>query len=113
MTRTGGLSEARLPRMARVMGGCVERGEAAGGVAPGSAYPRRSASARRPATAPVPAAAFAVPGRFGWDGGFGTSWSSDPHEDMVAILMVQRLFNPVVADLQGDFRTLAYQAIDD
>ncbi|HEX9834597.1 MAG TPA: serine hydrolase domain-containing protein [Mycobacterium sp.] len=29
----------------------------------------------------------AVPGRFGWDGGYGTSWASDPKEDMVAILM--------------------------
>jgi CubicO group peptidase (beta-lactamase class C family) len=28
-----------------------------------------------------------APGRFGWDGGFGTSWYSDPEEDMVAILM--------------------------
>jgi CubicO group peptidase (beta-lactamase class C family) len=55
----------------------------------------------------------AVPGRFGWDGGFGTSWASDPHEDMVAVLMVQRLFDPVVVDLHADFWTLAYQAIDD
>jgi CubicO group peptidase (beta-lactamase class C family) len=55
----------------------------------------------------------AVPGRFGWDGGFGTSWASDPHEDMVAVLMVQRLFDPVVIDLHADFWTLAYQAIDD
>jgi CubicO group peptidase (beta-lactamase class C family) len=55
----------------------------------------------------------AVPGRYGWDGGFGTSWSSDPHEDMVAVLMVQRLFDSVVVDLHADFWTLAYQAIDD
>jgi CubicO group peptidase (beta-lactamase class C family) len=55
----------------------------------------------------------AVPGRYGWDGGFGTSWSSDPHEDMVAVLMVQRLFDPMVVDLHADFWTLAYQAIDD
>ena len=55
----------------------------------------------------------AVPGRFGWDGGFGTSWASDPHEDMVGVLMVQRLFDPVVIDLHADFWTLAYQAIDD
>ena len=55
----------------------------------------------------------AVPGRYGWDGGFGTSWASDPHEDMVAILMVQRLFDPAVVDLHADFWTLAYQAIDD
>ena len=55
----------------------------------------------------------AVPGRYGWDGGFGTSWSSDPHEDMVAILMLQRLYDPVVATINADFWTLAYQAIDD
>ena len=55
----------------------------------------------------------AVPGRYGWDGGFGTSWCSDPHEDMVAILMIQRLYNSIVANLNADFLTLAYQAIDD
>jgi CubicO group peptidase (beta-lactamase class C family) len=55
----------------------------------------------------------AVPGRYGWDGGFGTSWGSDPHEDMVAILMLQRLYDPVVAAIIADFWTLAYQAIDD
>jgi CubicO group peptidase (beta-lactamase class C family) len=55
----------------------------------------------------------AVPGRYGWDGGFGTSWNSDPHEDMVGVLMMQRLFDPVVTDIHGDFWTLAYQAIDD
>lgn len=55
----------------------------------------------------------AVPGRYGWDGGFGTSWCSDPHEDLVAILMLQRLYDPIVAEISADFRTLAYQAIDD
>jgi CubicO group peptidase (beta-lactamase class C family) len=53
----------------------------------------------------------AVPGRFGWDGGYGTSWSSDPKEDMVAILMTQRLIQS--ADIYLDFWTSAYQAIDD
>jgi CubicO group peptidase (beta-lactamase class C family) len=55
----------------------------------------------------------AVPGRYGWDGGFGTSWYSDPHEDLVAILMIQRLYDPIVAAINADFWTLAYQAIDD
>src|SRR5205807_492868 len=32
----------------------------------------------------------AVPGRYGWDGGMGTSWYSDPREQMVTILMTQR-----------------------
>ena len=52
-----------------------------------------------------------VPGRFGWDGGYGTSWSSNPKEDMVAILMAQRL--GFASDLYLDFWTSAYQAIDD
>ena len=29
-------------------------------------------------------------GRYGWDGGLGTSWYSDPREEMVGILMTQR-----------------------
>jgi CubicO group peptidase (beta-lactamase class C family) len=54
-----------------------------------------------------------VPGRFGWDGAFGTSWYSDPSEDLVAILMTQRYANPLASKLNADFLTLAYQAIDD
>ncbi len=54
------------------------------------------------------------PGRFGWDGAFGTSWASDPAEDMVCILMIQRMgFGPSPAGLNSDFWTLAYQTIDD
>jgi CubicO group peptidase (beta-lactamase class C family) len=55
----------------------------------------------------------AVPGRFGWDGGYGTSWSSDPKEDMVAILMTQRLGFPLSSGIYLDFWTSAYQTIDD
>jgi CubicO group peptidase (beta-lactamase class C family) len=55
----------------------------------------------------------AVPGRFGWNGGFGTSWCSDPHEDLVGILMIQRFFDPIAIGMHEDFWTLAYQAIDD
>jgi CubicO group peptidase (beta-lactamase class C family) len=54
----------------------------------------------------------AVPGRYGWDGGMGTSWYSDPREDMVIILMTQCFFtssNPP----NVSFWTAAYQAIDD
>jgi CubicO group peptidase (beta-lactamase class C family) len=55
-----------------------------------------------------------VPGRYGWDGGFGTSWRNDPHEDMVAIILLQRLMSsPTSMDINEDFLTLAYQAIDD
>ena len=57
---------------------------------------------------------FAVPGRFGWDGGIGTSGYSDPSEDMIGILMTQRLMDsPAPSNVYLDFWTLAYQAIDD
>ena len=53
-------------------------------------------------------------GRFGWDGGLGTSWCSDPQEDLVGILMTQRAWtSPNPPDVCRDFWTLAYQAIDD
>ena len=54
-----------------------------------------------------------VPGRFGWDGGYGTSGYSDPAEDLVGILMTQRLLDPTAMNLSADFWTSAYQAIDD
>ncbi|HEX4204535.1 MAG TPA: serine hydrolase domain-containing protein [Ktedonobacteraceae bacterium] len=54
----------------------------------------------------------AVPGRYGWDGGMGTSWYSDPKEEMVTILMTQCTFAPP-SPPNVDFWTLAYQAIDD
>ena len=54
-----------------------------------------------------------VPGRFGWDGGYGTSAYSDPTENMVGILMTQRLLDSTAIDLNTDFWTSAYQAIDD
>ena len=54
----------------------------------------------------------AVPGRYGWDGGMGTSWYSDPKEDMITILMTQCFFaSPKPPNVS--FWTLAYQAIDD
>ncbi len=55
----------------------------------------------------------ATPGRFGWDGGLGTSWSSDPGEDLVAILMTQRAGFPLFSGVYLDFWTSVYQAIDD
>jgi CubicO group peptidase (beta-lactamase class C family) len=51
-----------------------------------------------------------VPGRFGWVGSLGTSWFSDPKEDLVGIMLTQR---SIPLDLYRDFWTLAYQAIDD
>jgi CubicO group peptidase (beta-lactamase class C family) len=56
----------------------------------------------------------AVPGKYGWDGGLGTSWYSDPREEMVIILMTQRAWtSPSPPDVCLDFWTSAYQAIDD
>ncbi len=55
----------------------------------------------------------ATPGRFGWDGGYGTSGYSDPEEDLVGILMTQRLVSAASSRLYSDFWTSVYQAIDD
>ena len=53
-------------------------------------------------------------GRYGWDGGLGTSWHSDPREDMVTILMTQSAWtSPSPPNVCLDFWTSAYQAIDD
>jgi CubicO group peptidase (beta-lactamase class C family) len=55
-----------------------------------------------------------TPGRFGWDGGLGTSAYSDPKEDLVGILMTQRMMDsPDPPGVFTDFWTSAYQAIDD
>jgi CubicO group peptidase (beta-lactamase class C family) len=57
---------------------------------------------------------FASPGQYGWMGGFGTSFVVDPAENVVAILMLQRLMaGPNDTKISDDFLTLAYQAIDD
>ena len=53
-------------------------------------------------------------GTFGWDGGLGTSWYSDPKEDMIGLLMTQRAWTSASPpDVCLDFWTSAYQAIDD
>jgi len=56
----------------------------------------------------------AVPGRFGWEGGLGTSWASDPQEELVGILMTQMAWtSPSGPRIWNDFWTSAYAAIDD
>jgi CubicO group peptidase (beta-lactamase class C family) len=56
----------------------------------------------------------ATPGRFGWDGGYGTSWYSDPREQLTGILLTQRMMDsPQPPRAFVDFWTSAYQAIDD
>ena len=53
-------------------------------------------------------------GQFGWDVGLGTSWRSDPREDLVAVLMTQRAWtSPRPPDVCRDFWTSIYQALDD
>jgi len=53
-------------------------------------------------------------GSFGWDGGFHTSCYVDPQEDMIGILLAQRLMaSASPSDFYTDFWTLAYQAIDE
>jgi CubicO group peptidase (beta-lactamase class C family) len=55
-----------------------------------------------------------VPGRFGWEGGYGTSWYSDPKERLTGILLTQRMMeSPMAPAVVADFWTSAYQAIDD
>jgi len=56
----------------------------------------------------------ATPGRYGWDGGYGTSWYVDPEEELIGILMTQRVWDsPSPPDVLLDFWTSAYQSIDD
>jgi CubicO group peptidase (beta-lactamase class C family) len=56
----------------------------------------------------------ATPGRYGWDGGYGTSWYVDPKEELVGILMTQRVWDsPSPPVVLLDYWTSTYQAIDD
>jgi len=52
-------------------------------------------------------------GSYGWNGGHGTVWYNDPAEDMTALLMIQRSYEPPSLSMRLDFLTAAYQAIDD
>jgi CubicO group peptidase (beta-lactamase class C family) len=53
-------------------------------------------------------------GSYGWAGGLGTSWRSDPSEDMVAVLLTRASWISLIpARVSRDFGILAYQAIDD
>jgi CubicO group peptidase (beta-lactamase class C family) len=54
------------------------------------------------------------PGRFGWDGGYGTSGHADPNEDLVGVLLTQRMMDsPEPPAVFADFWTSAYQAMED
>jgi CubicO group peptidase (beta-lactamase class C family) len=53
-------------------------------------------------------------GLYGWDGGYGTSGYSDAREDLVGILLTQRMMDsPVPPRVYQDFWTSAYQALND
>lgn len=53
-------------------------------------------------------------GSYGWSGGLGSSWESDPREDMITILLTSKLWDSATPPpVFGDFSTLAYSAIDD
>ncbi|MFI6024486.1 serine hydrolase domain-containing protein [Amycolatopsis magusensis] len=54
---------------------------------------------------------YETPGRFGWDGGLGTSWATDPAEDLVGVLLTQRADFPDHSKPYRDFWTSAYQAL--
>jgi CubicO group peptidase (beta-lactamase class C family) len=52
------------------------------------------------------------PGSLHWAGGFGTSWISDPANDLTAITLTQRLFeSPVLPPLHLDFQVNARRAL--
>jgi CubicO group peptidase (beta-lactamase class C family) len=98
MLTTGGMSKARLGRLHEAIAGYVERGEVPGIV---TRVSRRN---------DLPGSV----GRFGWDGGLGTSWYSDPREDLVGILMTQSAWtSPTPPGVCLDFWASVYQAIDD
>lgn len=53
-------------------------------------------------------------GTFGWDGGYGTTWSCDPREGMVSMLMTQAMWlSPTPPPVARDFHASTYRALDD
>jgi CubicO group peptidase (beta-lactamase class C family) len=51
-------------------------------------------------------------GRYGWNGGLGTMWFNDPREQLIGILLTQRLFDsPQPPSFCLDFETTAYAAL--
>ena len=55
-----------------------------------------------------------TPGRFGWDGGYGTSWYSDPQAQLTGILLTQRVMDsPKPPPVFADFWTTLNEAAAD
>lgn len=55
-----------------------------------------------------------TPRRFGWDGGYGTTAYTDPEEDLIGVLMTQRMMDsPEPPRVFTDFWTSVYRAMAD
>jgi CubicO group peptidase (beta-lactamase class C family) len=53
-------------------------------------------------------------GCYGWDGGMGSTWSNDPGEDLVGVLLTNQAFSsPMPPAVVEDFWTATYAAIAD
>jgi CubicO group peptidase (beta-lactamase class C family) len=53
-----------------------------------------------------------APGAYGWNGGFGTTWLTDPGRDLTAILLTQRVFdNPDPPAIHKAFWAAACKAL--
>ena len=51
-------------------------------------------------------------GAFGWDGGLGTSWLVDPAQDLILIVLTQRMFeSPDPPQVHLDIQAAAYAAL--
>jgi len=51
-------------------------------------------------------------GRYGWNGGLGTTWFNDPREELIGILLTQRMWSsPEPPSICLDFETTAYAAL--
>lgn len=51
-------------------------------------------------------------GAYGWAGGFGTTWMVDPGEDLVVIVLTQRMFeDPNAQSLHNEVQAAAYAAV--
>jgi CubicO group peptidase (beta-lactamase class C family) len=51
-------------------------------------------------------------GAYGWDGGLGTSWLVDPGQDLVVIVLTQRMFDsPDTPQAHRDVQVAAYSAL--
>ena len=51
-------------------------------------------------------------GAFGWDGGFGSSWLVDPVNELIVIVLTQRMFETAAApQVHRDIQAAAYAAL--